>query len=131
MRQASIPWWWLLWMTQETRDIKVITKRKSEKESNRSNINNKSHNQDQLIIVKNSKWLIKSTWFISSVNWISQFEFMTMIRLLGLSFLLFILRLSFGKKFRKQHTYLISFRLNQIVKKMEKIKDCVSIKMRS
>ena len=42
-------------MTREIRDIKVIAKRKSEKECNRSNINNKNDDSNELIIVKNSK----------------------------------------------------------------------------
>ena len=42
-------------MTQETNDIKFITKGNIEKEINGNNINNKKDNPNQLFIVKNSK----------------------------------------------------------------------------
>ena len=50
-------------------------------------INNKNDNPNKLVIAKKSKWLI------------SHFDFLAMISLFGLSFLLFILRLSSGTKF--------------------------------
>ena len=55
MRQASIPRWWSLRMTQETHDIKFIAKGNIEKEMNGNNINNKNDNLNKLFIVRNSK----------------------------------------------------------------------------